>query len=219
VGAPWPVRTLNLTAKLKDAANASAPELSFQHKAVEDFHACQAQVSLPASEINHRPALPTPTSRLHSPTPPSTASTTPKKQDIYSITDDSDTDDKPEPGMSLLSLKNVSYLTLPLLQLEKGVLQHHQWHHQCHRSSSMTWSPRMMMTIYMPQVWVFRLISAYRIYGSLTQSHILTTVDAGKKKCPTLGNPVAVMRMASSLMWMSSRSRTIRSRVKTNSKM
>ena len=33
-----PVRSLNLTVKLKDTANASTPELSFQHKAVQDYH-------------------------------------------------------------------------------------------------------------------------------------------------------------------------------------
>lgn len=33
-----PVRALNLTAKLKDADNVSTPELSFQPKAMEDFH-------------------------------------------------------------------------------------------------------------------------------------------------------------------------------------
>lgn len=38
-----PVRALNLTAKLKDTANASTPELSFQRKAVQDFHSRSAE--------------------------------------------------------------------------------------------------------------------------------------------------------------------------------
>jgi len=43
IGQPRPTHALNLTTKLKDSANTSAPELSFQHKAVEDFHSCQVQ--------------------------------------------------------------------------------------------------------------------------------------------------------------------------------
>jgi hypothetical protein len=45
-----PVRSLTLTAKLKDASNASTPELSFQRKAVQDFRARQGQSSVVASE-------------------------------------------------------------------------------------------------------------------------------------------------------------------------
>jgi hypothetical protein len=41
---PQPVHSLNLTVKLKDTANASAPELSFQWKAVQDYHSCQTEV-------------------------------------------------------------------------------------------------------------------------------------------------------------------------------
>ena len=33
-----PARSTNLTAKLKDTANAEAPQLSFQRKAVQAFH-------------------------------------------------------------------------------------------------------------------------------------------------------------------------------------
>jgi len=42
VDIPRPARTLNLTAKLKDAANTETPQLSFQRKAVQDFHSQQA---------------------------------------------------------------------------------------------------------------------------------------------------------------------------------
>ncbi|KAF8808695.1 hypothetical protein BYT27DRAFT_7041185, partial [Phlegmacium glaucopus] len=35
---PQPTRSLNLTAKLKDSANTAAPKLSFQRKALQDFH-------------------------------------------------------------------------------------------------------------------------------------------------------------------------------------
>ena len=49
-----PVRERTLASKLKDASNSSTPELSFQHKAVQDFHARQGQSSLLASEAGGR---------------------------------------------------------------------------------------------------------------------------------------------------------------------
>ncbi|KAI9507403.1 hypothetical protein F5148DRAFT_1308525 [Russula earlei] len=42
-----PVRTVNPTAKLKDTANTEAPQLSFQHKAVQEFHSQQANKNNP----------------------------------------------------------------------------------------------------------------------------------------------------------------------------
>jgi hypothetical protein len=61
-----PVRSSNLTAKLKDTANVSAPELSFQCKAVQDFHSRQAQVSLSPAETDQSLALSTLDAHLHS---------------------------------------------------------------------------------------------------------------------------------------------------------
>jgi hypothetical protein len=53
-----PVRPLNLTAKLKDTANASIPELSFQRKAVQDYRSRPTEVSQPAeSTTNDAPSL------------------------------------------------------------------------------------------------------------------------------------------------------------------
>ena len=45
IDAPRPVRHPNLTAKLKDTSNTSVPELSFQRKAVQDYHSCPTEVS------------------------------------------------------------------------------------------------------------------------------------------------------------------------------
>lgn len=39
---PRPARSLNPAAKLKDAANTEAPQLSFQRKAVQDFYSRHA---------------------------------------------------------------------------------------------------------------------------------------------------------------------------------
>lgn len=131
---PRPARSLNLTAKLKDTANISEPQLSFQRKAVQDFHSRQAQpaqVSQPAE--NNRPsALLTPDAPLHSSPSAGVASTPQNKRNISSITDD-DTDaedDQPE-----------------------------------HRTSSNITSRRT--------------------------NHDSNAVT-GKKKCATLGNPVAI---------------------------
>lgn len=93
-----PVRPLNLTAKLKDAANTSAPELSFQRKAVEDFHSRQAQVSQPA-ENDNLPASSTLDSHAkHVADSADTASTPQNKRPFSSIT--SDSDDKDVDGQS-----------------------------------------------------------------------------------------------------------------------
>lgn len=82
-----PVRSSNLTAKLKDTANVSAPELSFQCKAVRDFHSHQAQVSLPA-ETDQSLALSTPDAHLHSSPPADTASTPQSKRNFSFVSDD-----------------------------------------------------------------------------------------------------------------------------------
>ncbi|KAI9458015.1 hypothetical protein F5148DRAFT_1287514 [Russula earlei] len=47
VDVPPPVQTVNPTAKLKDTANSEAPQLSFQCKAVQEFHSQQANKNNP----------------------------------------------------------------------------------------------------------------------------------------------------------------------------
>jgi hypothetical protein len=47
VDIPSPARALNLSAKLKDTANTEAPQLSFQRKAVQDFHSQQTDKNDP----------------------------------------------------------------------------------------------------------------------------------------------------------------------------
>jgi len=42
VDVPRPARTVNPTAKLKDATNTERPQLSFQRRAVQEFHSRQA---------------------------------------------------------------------------------------------------------------------------------------------------------------------------------
>ncbi|KAI9507661.1 hypothetical protein F5148DRAFT_1306963 [Russula earlei] len=77
VDVPRPVRTLNPTAKLKDAANSETPQLSFQRKAVLDFHSRQNRQERPAYFFNAS-AVPTP----------------PNKHNITSVADhNSDGDD------------------------------------------------------------------------------------------------------------------------------
>ena len=94
-----PVRSLHLTAKLKDSDNASTPELSFQRRAVQDFRARQGQGSA-ASETGHRPALAVRTSLSRSHTSLSTASsgTSQKKRAHHSVSDNSGSEDD-EPGL------------------------------------------------------------------------------------------------------------------------
>lgn len=109
---PRPVRSLNLTAKLKDSDNASTPELSFQRRAVQDFRARQAQVSAPASETGPRPALLARNSLSHSHTSLSTASTgTSQKRHAHSVSDNSGSEvDEPEQGMVSQTLNILSSL-------------------------------------------------------------------------------------------------------------
>ena len=75
-----PVRSLTLTAKLKDASNASTPELSFQRKAVQDFRARQGQSSVVASEDGSHRALSARSSFASSHISLSTGSTPSKKR-------------------------------------------------------------------------------------------------------------------------------------------
>jgi hypothetical protein len=98
---PRPSRALNLTAKLKDAANASAPELSFQRKAVEDFHSRLVQAPQPSqptasiqtrqvplpTEDNQPPTSSPPDSLVHARTS-ATEPTLQKKRSVAIITDD-----------------------------------------------------------------------------------------------------------------------------------
>ena len=59
VDVPHPARTLNLTAKLKDTANSETPQLSFQHKAAQDFHSRQADKNdPPTSTVGANPNVP-----------------------------------------------------------------------------------------------------------------------------------------------------------------
>ena len=67
-----PVCALILTVKLKDADNASAPELSFQRKAVEDFHSCLGEVPQPQpqpTDLSVSSTQPTPTVSMSDPLP------------------------------------------------------------------------------------------------------------------------------------------------------
>ena len=48
---PRPARTVNLAAKLKDTANSEAAQLSFQRKAVQDFHTQQAIKNNPSAHL------------------------------------------------------------------------------------------------------------------------------------------------------------------------
>jgi hypothetical protein len=101
-----PVRSIVLTAKLKDTSNASTPELSFQRKAVQDFRALQGQASLPASDAEDppRPPLKARSSLSRSHLSLSTASSPPQKRTVDLTTDNSDGGD--EPGMQHVFVSN-----------------------------------------------------------------------------------------------------------------
>ena len=81
---PRPARILNLSAKLKDTANTETPQLSFQRKAVRDFHSRQADENDPP-----------PSSVGVGPNAPSSASTVP----TCSITSVADSDGDDEDGI------------------------------------------------------------------------------------------------------------------------
>jgi hypothetical protein len=84
-----PVRSHNLTAKLKDPSNMSAPELSFQRKAVQDFHSRSAQFPQP-TENYHLPALSMPSLPFVS-LSTGIASTSQHKRSISVVTEDGNT--------------------------------------------------------------------------------------------------------------------------------
>ena len=109
------MRALNLTAKLKDVANASAPELSFQQKAVQDFHARQGLTGtpLPVGE-GDQPAAPAESQEQPQLRSSPVVSTSQNKRNINSVTDeDSDAaaDVQPKRRKSLALLNHVSHLT------------------------------------------------------------------------------------------------------------
>ena len=101
---PRPSRTLNLTAKLKDTANTEMPQLSFKHKAVEDFHSRQA-------DKDNLPTSSTVGADSDAPSSASAVTAMPTVQNISSVADsDSDTEheivDCPVPCMSSLCLRS-----------------------------------------------------------------------------------------------------------------
>lgn len=78
-----PARTLNLSAKLKDVANTETPQLSFQRKAVHDFHSRQAEKSTPSSTAGTDPSAPS-----------ASSVSTPQNTCRISLVADSDSDDE-----------------------------------------------------------------------------------------------------------------------------
>ena len=102
---PRPVRPLNLTAKLKDSANTSAPELSFQRKAVQDYRSRQTAVPQRSQPTEHSDLPPSLPLKTHPPVPRSvdTASTLPTKRTFSSIAVDSDGEDQPEQHRGMFS--------------------------------------------------------------------------------------------------------------------
>jgi hypothetical protein len=90
-----PVRSLTLTAKLKDTSNTSTPELSFQRKAVQDFHAArQGQASAASLTASEAGPLSARGSFTGSHISLSTASTPHKKRSAPSVPDGSDEEDR-----------------------------------------------------------------------------------------------------------------------------
>ena len=75
------MRPLNLTTKLKDTANASIPELAFQHKAVQDYYSHPKEISQPDESTNDPPSS---TPEAHT----SDTSTIQAKHSFSSITSD-----------------------------------------------------------------------------------------------------------------------------------
>src|ERR1700679_2443567 len=79
VDVPRPVQTISPAAKLMDTANAEAPQLLFQRKAVQDFHSRHADKSANAS------ASSTTASGADSNVPSSASPTVPTPQNKRSI--------------------------------------------------------------------------------------------------------------------------------------
>lgn len=86
------MRPLNLTAKLKDTANTSIPQLSFQRKAIQDYHSRPKEVPLPAGSSNDPPSL-TLNAHLHLLSSADTTSTLQAKRTFSSITSNDDVED------------------------------------------------------------------------------------------------------------------------------
>jgi hypothetical protein len=129
-----PVRHQILTAKLKDTSNASAPELSFQRKAVQDFHARQGQssaASLTASAAGRGPALSARSSLAGDAISLSTESTSRKRSaPSSSVANDGDAEDEDsqaERGKSCSLFSKMTFRTLiltsPSLQPQSGMLR------------------------------------------------------------------------------------------------
>ena len=97
IDAPRPVRHPNLTAKLKDTANTSVPELSFQRKAVQDYHSRPTEDSSSHPTTSNDPPSGPSLSTLDTPSQPhhiaNTTSTPRAKRSFLSITSDNDEDD------------------------------------------------------------------------------------------------------------------------------
>jgi hypothetical protein len=92
--------------KLKDTANTSAPQLSLQCKAIEDFHSHQAQGT---TENNHHPVSSSPDSQPHAPLSSATGSTQQNKRNVSSIVDNdgdarAETNETAEQHMFFLNL-------------------------------------------------------------------------------------------------------------------
>jgi hypothetical protein len=123
------VRPLILTAKLKDTANTSEPELSFQRKAVQDYHSRQTEVSQPSTSQqagnNDPPSLILDTGTHMHTHVPDTTSTPQAKRPFSSITtgSDNETEDasiQPEQRMFFFaSLKLIFLLALPSFTAQK----------------------------------------------------------------------------------------------------
>lgn len=96
---PRPARTLNLAAKLKDAANTKSPQLSFQCKAVQDFHSRQAHKNDPpsSSPMGSNPNAPSSASAV--PTLQNKCSVSSVVDDNNNDNDNDDNDDDDKDGM------------------------------------------------------------------------------------------------------------------------
>jgi hypothetical protein len=93
VEVPRPARAVNPAAKLKDSANTEVAQLSFQRKAVQDFHSRQA--------VKNNPA---PSTVANPPAPSVNVESTPHKKRTLSSINGSDVEDEiidqPVPRMS-----------------------------------------------------------------------------------------------------------------------
>jgi hypothetical protein len=126
VDVPRPAHQLNLAPKLKDAANTSAPELSFQCKAIQDFHSRQVQDSHPTGD-NCLLTSSAPDSCQQSSSPASATSAVQGKHGVPSAaSDDAEdiTDQLLEQCVSFSKSEAHPLLNPPSLQLKGGMLLH-----------------------------------------------------------------------------------------------